>query len=70
MPDFIPSPLRTRPREAAPTPDDIEATVARIARQVAALQEQNRKLRKALADEQRCVNILLSIDRLGEVPDG
>lgn len=65
MPHFIPSPLRIRPREAAPNPDDIEAVVARISRQVALLQEQNRKLRKALADERRVADILLRIDRIG-----
>lgn len=70
MPHFLPSPLRTRPREAAPNPENIEAIVARIARQMAFLQAENAKLRKALADERIVASLMLRIDRLGEVPDG
>jgi hypothetical protein len=59
MPQFLPSPLRTG---AGP--------IAELLRKVAALQAENARLRKALADERRCVDILLAIDALssaGEV---
>ena len=58
MPQFLPTPLRPDPNA------DPEEQLRRIARQIAALQSENDKPRRALAEERRAVDILLAIDRL------